>query len=162
MKDTVWNLLSIIVLLVAGLATIFLLILFTNPYSFLNPLPPGELPPLQVLPTSTATLKQLPGIWTSTAMDGAAPALELTATKRPSSTPLPTSTGFRLPTATFTATQTPTSTQTPTVTPTPTRTATATNTTTYTPTNTPTASNTPEATATPTETEVPPTETSVG
>lgn len=162
MKDTVWNLLSIIVVLVAGLAAIFVLILFSNPYSFLNPLPPSELPPYLLLPTSTATLKQLPGVWTSTSIDGAGVPLDLTATKRPSSTPLPSSTGFRLPTATFTATQTPTSTHTPTVTPTPTHTATATNTTTYTPTHTPTPSDTPEPTATPTETEVPPTETPEG
>ena len=161
MKDTIWNLLSIIMLLLAGLAAIFLLILYTNPYSFLNPFPPAELPPLQVLPTSTATLKQLPGVWTSTQENGVGSTIELTTTKRPSSTPLATSTGFRLPTATPTATQTPTPTNTASVTPTPTQTPTATNTTTFTPTLSPTISDTPVPPATATPTDVPPTETPV-
>ncbi len=160
MKDTIWNLLSIIVLLLAGLAAIFILILFTNPYSFLNPFPPAELPPLQVLPTSTATLKQLPEVWTLTPLNGVASTLNLTVTKRPSSTPLPSATGFQLPTATPTATQTPTPTNTASVTPTPTQTATATNTTTFTPTLSPTASDTPVPPATANPTNVPPTETS--
>ncbi|OJX38417.1 MAG: hypothetical protein BGO78_10510 [Chloroflexi bacterium 44-23] len=160
MKDTIWDLLSIIMLLLAGLAAIFMLILFANPYSFLNPLPPAELPPLQVLPTATATLKQLPGVWTPTLGDGVGPTFDLTSTKRPSSTPLPSSTGFRLPTATSTFTLTPTATDTATFTVTASQTKTSTLTLTPSATFTFTATLTTSPPDTPTATDVPPTDTS--
>lgn len=151
MKDTIWNLLSSIVLFLAGMAAIVLLIIFTNPYSFLNPLPPAELPNIPILPTSTATLKQLPGVWTPTPIPGVGATAALTVTRRPSSTPLPTATGFRLPTATPTATMTPTPTATATITltPTPTRTSSVT------PTATPSQTATPTYTPTLTPTQAP-------
>jgi hypothetical protein len=140
MKDTIWNFLTVMTLLVTLLLGIVFLQIFNNPNSALNPFAPPALPELIVLPSPTATLRSLPQVWTNTPAGGAALPDEATPTLRPSSTPLPTLTDFRLftwtptatntatPTNTFTPTLTPTQTLTPTVTMTPTETLTPTST----------------------------------
>ncbi len=87
--DLAWNILTMMVLLVVGCLGIFLLTIFVNPSSGLNPFPPPTLPPTMALPTATATSAiQLPPTWTPE------PTLEptLTFTPRPTSTPFPTET----------------------------------------------------------------------
>jgi hypothetical protein len=99
-----WSILTIIVLLgIVGVSCVFFLI-FTNPYSFLNPFPPPTLPPPPALPTETPTnpVITLPPSWT------------------PTNTPVFTPTDTPQPTATLPPTPTPiTLTPTPTDTPTP-------------------------------------------
>jgi hypothetical protein len=116
MKKPVLNVLTIVALLAIMAFCVVFAMIFINPQSPLNPLPPEELPELLVLPTATATLRQLPTI------DNPTDEVVVTSTPdqalRPSSTPLPTFTSFVLPTATITLTPTPTPTETPTVTPT--------------------------------------------
>jgi len=117
MRNGFWNLLTVLALLAAfGVILIFGYI-FLFPDSILNPLSPPTLPTQLTLPTSTATLKQLPEINTPTQLAVIATELN-TSTPRPSSTPLPTFTSFVLPSATITPT--PTSTETPTATASPT------------------------------------------
>lgn len=120
MKDGLWNLLTILVFFTAGILIILFGYTFLNPHSVLNPLAPPTLPEVLVLPTSTATLKQLPELITPTATNTPIDAATESATEtlRPSSTPLPTNTAFILPTATITLTPTATETETPTVSPT--------------------------------------------
>jgi hypothetical protein len=118
MKDGIWNLLTV---LVFAAVMVFILIFgftFLNPNSALNPLAPPTLPAQLVLPTFTATLKQLPQINTPTPLLSINIPSASSSTPRPSSTPLPTSTFFVLPSATTTSTPTATPTETPTVTPT--------------------------------------------
>jgi hypothetical protein len=95
-RGIVWNLLSVVMLLgVACLAFGFVLI-FTNPYSSLNPFPPPT--PTADLPTATPTqaMALLPPTWTATA-----PPL-------PTETPWPTATETLPPTPTpITLTATP-------------------------------------------------------
>ncbi|MDO9088196.1 MAG: hypothetical protein Q7U53_18460 [Anaerolineaceae bacterium] len=127
---------------------LFFLIVFINPHSEINPYPPPPMPERLVLPTQTATVRQLPPTWTD--IPNQLPSIQpldfkSTPTLRPSSTLYPTNTSFRLPTRT----------------PTPTNTLTPTNTSTFT--NTPTNSATPTITPTNTvtiapTTAVPPTE----
>lgn len=156
MKDKQWNFLTLIVVLVSGLFGCLFTLIYLNPYVFFNPLPPPVLPELIVLPTSTATLKQLPQLWTNTPGPGGQQNILPDGTLRPSSTPIPSSTGFRLPSATPTATNTSTETSTPTVTNTPSPTSSPTRTRTITATFTLIPSNTLES---PTDTSVPPTAT---
>lgn len=56
----IWNLLSIIVLLVIIVLVILIAIIVVNPYSFLNPFPPGQLPTLMTFPTASNTSQSLP------------------------------------------------------------------------------------------------------
>ena len=156
MRDRQWNLITIIFLLSSGLLACLMLVIYFNPYSFLNPLPPPELPELLVLPTATATFKQLPNVWTPTPMNGVKQNNPNVSTLKPSSTLVPTSTGFRLPSATPTSTNTPTETNTPTMTNTPRPSSTPTRTNTFTATFTLIPSDTLES---PTDTSVPPTNT---
>lgn len=156
MHERQWNFLSLIVLSLTMFFGCFLTFIFLNPYSFLNPLPPPELPELLVLPTSTATLKQLPQLWTETPLPGDQQNFLPGGTLRPSSTPVPSSTGFRLPSATPTSTNTSTETSTPTTTNTLRPSATPTRTNTFTATFTLIPSDTLES---PTDTLVPPTNT---
>ncbi len=150
MKNLILNILSGMFVFLTLLFIIFFLIVFINPQSGLNPMPQATLPEVLVLPTQTATYKQLPPTWTSTLENSSAIATispDSDNTLQPSSTSLPTSTSFYL----STRTNTPTLTSTPTETGTPTRT----------PTKTPVPSNTKANTATkaPTNTSVPPTAT---
>ncbi len=138
------DILAILFLVAAIAAGVVIGMIYTNPYSNLNPFPPPTQPTLLVLPTQTFTPQyRLPATWTPTREPG----LVITNTLRPSATPLSSSTGYLVPTTTDTAT--------PTRTPTPTRTITRTPTRTYTPLPTFTATETPP----PTETTAPPTET---
>ena len=66
-KDLLWNVLTILVILGILLASVFLLVIFANPASAFNPLPPPGMPLALVLPTSTPTPKLLPPTWTVTA-----------------------------------------------------------------------------------------------
>jgi len=122
MKDSIWNILTILALLGSVILGIVFLNIYNDPAGSLNPFHPPATPPGVQIPTSTTTLRKFPGLWTPT--EGGQVLL-------PSSTLEPTATGFLLPTATNTATPTrtptltPTRTRTPTVTNTPNRTATA-------------------------------------
>ncbi len=118
MKDTFWNLLTGLVMIGTILVLILFLVVFSNPQTFINPLPPPELPKVLVLPTATATLRSLPTVATPEELVDISPQDDPSATPRPSSTPLPTSTSFVLPSATITLTPTPTETETPTASPT--------------------------------------------
>ncbi len=88
----VWDLLSILVLLLTVCLVGYFVLIFMNPNSPLNFLPPGSAPFSNALPTFTVTPLQLESTWTPS------PTLELTATAtpRPSITPLPTNTPFSL------------------------------------------------------------------
>jgi hypothetical protein len=132
MKDGIWNLLTVLVLLATLLLLIIFASIFADPQSALNPFPPPTLPARLQFPTATATLRGLPPTWTPTPENGA-PVVDDPGL-RPSSTLPPTSTGFVLPSFTPTATHT----YTPTIT--------------YTPTNTPTNTIQPTYTLVPTYT----------
>jgi hypothetical protein len=124
MKLTIWDVLSIVLLVGTVLVVVFVLQIYNNPTSALNPFPPSSnagLPTLLVLPTRTNTPLKLPATWTPTPRGGVPPT-DAATTLRPTWTPLPTSTGFVIPTWTPTITLTPTRTITRTPTNTPTRT----------------------------------------
>ncbi len=74
-KDLLWNVLTIFVLLGALLACVFQLVIFTNPHTALNPLPPPDVPLALVLPSSTPTPKVLPPTWTPTPPETATPTI---------------------------------------------------------------------------------------
>ena len=66
-KPLVWNLLTVLALLAAcGLAYYFLMV-FINPNSALNPLPPAALPTRYQTATVTSTVIPLPPTWTPSA-----------------------------------------------------------------------------------------------
>ena len=100
-----WDMLSILVLLLTLCLVGYFALIFVNPASSLNFLPPGQGPFSNALPTSTVTPIQMQSTWTPS------PTLELTPTDtpRPTLTPLPTSTSFSLvpPTKTAQPTRTP-------------------------------------------------------
>ncbi len=118
MKDTFWNLLTGLVMIGTLLVLVLFLVVFSNPQTFINPLPPPDLPEVLVLPTATATLRSLPTVATPEGFISDPVESGPSATPRPSSTPLPTNTSFVLPSATITLTPTPTETETPTASPT--------------------------------------------
>ena len=101
----IWDMLSILVLLLTVCLAGYFALIFFNPASELNFLPPGQGPFSNALPTATVTPIQLQSTWTPS------PTLELTPTDtpRPTITPLPTSTSFSLvpPTKTAQPTRTP-------------------------------------------------------
>ncbi len=86
----------------------YFLMIFLNPYTALNPLPPDTPIPPIVIPSATITPRQLPTAWTAT------PTIQpsITPTSRPTFTPIPTETPLILYTETFTP-QAPTATATP-------------------------------------------------
>lgn len=102
-----WNILSIVVLLITVCLGVYFLMIFFNPNSSLNPLPPYELK----IPTATITPRQLDATWTPTPTVYVSP----TATLLPSITPPPTNTpaNFVPPTDTPIPTKTSTATATP-------------------------------------------------
>jgi hypothetical protein len=116
MKNTVLNLLTILALLAIMIFCVVFALIFINPQTPMNPLPPEDLPEILVLPTATATLRQLPTIDKPTEEVVFTMTQEMTL--RPSSTPLPTFTSFVLPTATITPSPTNTVTLTPEASPT--------------------------------------------
>ncbi|MCD4672970.1 MAG: heparin lyase I family protein [Anaerolineaceae bacterium] len=103
---TVWDILTILVLLVAvGLIIVFAQI-FINPQVAYNPLPPPTMVPTVGIPTSTPTLKSLPPTWTPPPDEGNKAART---TLRPSQTgPPPNATVHLLYTYTITPTGMPT------------------------------------------------------
>jgi hypothetical protein len=103
-----WDMLSILVLLITACMGVYFLMIFINPFSSLNPLKPfnSDLPP-----TMTPTPLQLEPTWT------ASPTIQptITETARPTFTPLASPTFFSLVPATNTPepTRTPKATDTP-------------------------------------------------
>jgi hypothetical protein len=65
-KDLTWNLLTILVVLATFCMLSVFAIIFFNPDTFINPLPPKALPAVFLLPTPTNTLKAFPATWTPT------------------------------------------------------------------------------------------------
>lgn len=65
-NDTVWNILTTLLVLATVSAIFFFLFLFSNPNTALNPFPPPTLPVLVQIPTSTPTQVMLPPTWTPT------------------------------------------------------------------------------------------------
>lgn len=90
MKLSIWDILAITALAATLVIGIVVLAIFINPDSSINPFPVPTLPPTMAVPTSTATLVQLPPTWTPT------PLPEITL--KPTSTPIPTETPFVFPT----------------------------------------------------------------
>ncbi len=117
MRSSAWNVFTYGALLLWIALIVILLIIFIDPSSALNPFPPATLPAGVVIPSATATFRQLPPTWTPTMREDVI---------MPTFTSAPTATGFVLPTLTGTATYTSTPTKTPTVTRTPTITPTLT------------------------------------
>ncbi|HSL27938.1 MAG TPA: hypothetical protein VK900_01960 [Anaerolineales bacterium] len=107
----IWDLLSILVLILTMCLVGYFAVVFINPASSLNFLPPGAGPFGQVVPSATVTPLQLQPTWT------ASPTLQLTPsnTPRPTFTPLPTNTPFSLipPTRTSRPSATPTTARAP-------------------------------------------------
>jgi hypothetical protein len=101
----IWDMLSILILVLTVCLIGYFALIFFNPTSELNFLPPGQGPFSNALPTSTVTPIQLESTWTPS------PTLALTATDtpRPTLTPIPTNTSFSLvpPTKTAKPTNTP-------------------------------------------------------
>lgn len=100
----IWDILSIVMLVLTVCIVVYFVLIFVNPASSLNILPPGGRGAL-LAPTGTATPIQMQATWT------ASPTLELTPsnTPRPTFTPFFTSTPFSLtpPTRTPRPTNTP-------------------------------------------------------
>ncbi len=65
-SDLVWNLATVFVLAFIPMIVAIFLVIFFEPQSSLNPLPPPTLPARLVLPTATATPLSLPPTWTPT------------------------------------------------------------------------------------------------
>ncbi len=101
-SSVIWGILTVLTLLGVICVTTVFLVIFTNPYSELNPFPPATLPPPLLLPSPTPTdaVYSLPPTWTPT----------YTIAPLPSETPLPTAT---LPPTPTPITITPTPTDTP-------------------------------------------------
>lgn len=99
----VWDMLSILVLIITACLIGYFAILILNPNSSLNPLRSGAFGP--VIPTSTPTLIKLEPTWTASATPYQTP----TNTPRPTFTPYATDTPFSLvpPTRTPKPTSTP-------------------------------------------------------
>ena len=95
----VWDILSILVLILTVCLVGYFALVFINPASSMNLLPPGGGPFGQAVPSFTVTPLQLQATWT------ASPTLQVTPsdTPRPTFTPLPTSTSFSLVPPTKTA-----------------------------------------------------------
>jgi hypothetical protein len=109
MRNPVLNILTILSLLCLCGVSAFVLTIFVNPDSALNPFPPPTEPAALVLPTDTPTVQSMPPTWTPQSATSAATIIPLA----PSATPLFTPTTFTLPTYTPTATPTETPTETP-------------------------------------------------
>ena len=101
----VWDMLSLLMLLATGGLVLYFGLIFINPSSSLNFLPPGNSGLLPPTPTPTITAIQLEATWT------ASPTLVLT----PTHTPRPTFTQFatNTPASLFPPTRTPKPTKTP-------------------------------------------------
>ena len=89
MKLSVWDILSIVVLVASFIIIGVVLVIFGNPNSSLNPFPPATFPPMIDIPTATATPVVLPATWT--------PTVVISPTPRPTGTFIPTETPLVLP-----------------------------------------------------------------
>ncbi len=77
----IWNILTIIMILVALCICSVAALIFINPYLPLNPFPPPTLPPTAALPTATPTPRiVLPPTWTPTPTSSPTPLPEATNT----------------------------------------------------------------------------------
>jgi hypothetical protein len=101
----VWNILTVIILVITACVALMFLMILVNPYAAVNPFKPPTVPVLVPSPTITPTSRnELPPTWTPE------PSQEPTATstERPTSTPEPTATEISLaPTESPTAGPTP-------------------------------------------------------
>ena len=109
MRNPVLNILTILSLLTLCGVSAFVLTIFVNPDSMLNPFPPPTEAVGIVLPTDTPTPQSMPPTWTPQAVT----VFVTVGPLAPSATPLFTPTTFVLPTYTATATPTETPTNTP-------------------------------------------------
>lgn len=101
----VWNVLTALVLLSVACISLWFLIVFTNPYTPLNPFPPATPEPTRFIPSATPTpLGVLPPTWTASP----SPEPSATFTPRPTATIPPTNTPFNLATETEAVIDTPT------------------------------------------------------
>ena len=66
LKLSIWDILSIAVLVATFIVFIVVLIIFINPDSSINPFPYPTLPSTMEVPSSTPTLFSLPATWTPT------------------------------------------------------------------------------------------------
>lgn len=92
----IWNVLTALLLLICACVGLFYMMIFLNPYSALNPLPPNTLFPIPDFSTPTVTktfLVQLPATWTPTA----SPEPTRTLTPVPTVTPISSNTPLPLP-----------------------------------------------------------------
>lgn len=104
----VLNILTVVVLLVAGIVALVSLVIFVNPQSGFNPLPPPTMPVIAPSATPSPTPKSvLPPTWTPTATYTASPTPTASNTPTqtpteipPTETPQPTATGEIEPTET--------------------------------------------------------------
>lgn len=85
----IWNILTVLMLIATLVAVAFFALIYTNPYSALNPVPPPQVPGVLELPTLTPTSRAvLPPTWTPTETQPPT----ATPTLRPTSTLPPTPT----------------------------------------------------------------------
>ncbi len=119
MKFSVWDALSILVLIVLLIVGLVVFTIFANPTSSLNPFPPPTQPAGIVLPSATPTLVAMPATWTPVPNGSTTPPVGVSAI---SDTPTITGTLYVVSSGTPTGTITPTET----ITPTPTDTITGT------------------------------------
>ncbi len=124
MKITIWDILTILLLVLTAIVLVVVVQIFSDPNSGINPFPPPTMPSELVLPTYTNTPLRLPSTWTPAAPGAATATVEPPVGLRATSTLLPTATRFVVDTwtPTTTSTRTPTITRTPTNTQPPTST----------------------------------------
>jgi hypothetical protein len=122
MKITIWDILSVLLLLATVGVVMVVAQIFMDPYSSLNPFPQPTMPSVLVLPTRTSTPLRLPATWTPTAGSANPQQSPSPVELKPTFTLAPSATGFVVPTwtPTITPTFTATITRTPSLTPTPT------------------------------------------
>ena len=90
MKMSIWDILSVLVLISAVIVIAVIGSIFTNPTSSINPFPPPTMVPTIDIPTSTPTFVRLPATWTPV------PPVS-TSTPRPTGTLPPTATLVSIP-----------------------------------------------------------------
>jgi hypothetical protein len=108
-KRILWNLLTLVVLLLILCTCCYFIAIFANPNLLLNPFPPEEPVTILVLPTATWTPLSLGATWTPSVT----PPPVQQPTLRPTFTPIFTNTPLKLYTDTPTETGTPEDTATP-------------------------------------------------
>lgn len=110
-QTRLWNILTIVMLVMVLCLCGYILSIFINPYSALNPFPPEAIPTALEFFTPTSTIPPLPATWTPS------PTIEptVTRTEAPTWTPIPSNTPFVIASGTsrYTPTRTPTASRTP-------------------------------------------------